>query len=299
MSKSSNSIEYKGQIIHVNPQTHLVNLVDMWKAAGADINKKPVQWFRQAKTANLLLTLCKQHLDVPIAIRPKPSPKSPNYRNQLRDWMSEIKHLAVQCGLLMIKSSQRSDSKKESGTYAIPNVAIAYAEDLSPEFHAWALTAIKDRIEEEANPELAYLRGKERAVKGWKRQGKPDDWIQDRLNSIENYKQHTTILKQHGVVRNGRTNGYAACANAINRPILGADAKVLKSELGIAKKSGRLRDNLSRVQLTALSFAEAMADSDIETNELYGNHECIQACSQAASQVAQATQGKTKILSDE
>jgi hypothetical protein len=222
----------------------------------------------------------------------KPKQGQKKYREKSREWTSQVKNLATRLGIITTKLGYTV-----GGTYAISDLAIAYAEYLSPEFHAWALTAIRERIEEEANPELAYSRGRERAVKGWKRQNKSDDWIQDRINGIDNYKQHTAVLKAHGVDFEGKRNGYADCADSINKEILGGRAKQVKACLGLNKKSDRLRDHLQRIHLTALSFAEAMADDDIETNELYGNSQCVDACSRAAYRVAIAAQGSTRILS--
>lgn len=282
-------LNYQGFTIHLNQEGKLVNLTDMWNAAGSNPSKKPVEWLRLSGTAELLLTFCKSQSD--SLLQNKPVPGQKGYVQKNRQWANQVKNLAIQLGLIATKLGY-----SVGGTYAIPNLAIAYAEYLSPEFHAWALTAIKERIEEDANPELAYQRGRERAVKGWKRQGKSDDWIQDRINGIENYKQHTAILKAHGVGIEGRRNGYANCADAINEQVLGGRSKNIKAYLGLGKKSDKLRDHLKRIHLTALSFAEAMADEDIETNDLLGNSQCIDACSKAAARVATAAQGSTLIL---
>lgn len=276
MPKSQENLNYKGFIIHLNQENSLVSLTDMWRAAGSELSKKPVQWLRQSGTADLLLTYCKSESDLLRKSKPKQGQKK--YREKSREWTSQVKNLATRLGIITTKLGYTV-----GGTYAISDLAIAYAEYLSPEFHAWALTAIRERIEEEANPELAYSRGRERAVKGWKRQNKSDDWIQDRINGIDNYKQHTAVLKAHGVGIEGRSNGYAKCADAINEEILGGRSKTIKASLGLNKRSDKLRDHLQRVQLTALSFAEAMADEDIETNNLHGNQQCTNACSTAAA----------------
>lgn len=246
---------YEGSIIHRSTANGWVCLTDMWKAQGSPANKEPAQWVRLPETKAL------------------------------------VKVLSQNVGLSHIYKSSRG---RGGGAYAIPDLAIAYAEYLSPDFHAWALNTVKERIEEESNPELAYNRGRERAVKGWKRQGKSDDWVQDRINGIENYKQHTAVLQAHGV-KAGKTNGFALCADAINEKVLGCRSKKAKEILGLTKKSSRMRDGLNRVQLTAISFAEAMADSEIETRSLKGNFPCRDACSRAAERAAVATQGATRL----
>lgn len=57
MNSSKHSLKYQDQLIRVNPQTDLVNLVDMWKAAGADPSKKPVHWFRGMPLVPMRLTV--------------------------------------------------------------------------------------------------------------------------------------------------------------------------------------------------------------------------------------------------
>jgi hypothetical protein len=256
-SQKGTDLVYKGSMIHRDPKSGLVCLTDMWKAQGCPEEKRPNDWVNLPQTRDL------------------------------------IRVLTQNTELSGIYKTRRG---KGGGSYAVPDLAIAYAEYLSAEFHAWALNAVKERIEEEASPELAYNRGRERAVKGWKRQGKSDDWIQDRVNGIENYKQHTAVLQAHGV-KPGKVNGFALCADAINEKVLGCRSKKAKVILGITKKSEGVRDRLSRLQLTALSFAEAMADGDIEVNSIHGNFPCRDVCSKAAERVAAAAKGSTLIQS--
>jgi len=250
------NLDYNGFIVHRIEQSGWVNLTDMWKASGAPKNKNPNDWLRLPQT--LALT----------------------------------RVMEINTGLSHIYEARRG---RGGGTYGFPDFAIAYAGYLSAEFHAWALNAVRERIEEEANPELAYNRGRERAVKGWKRKGKTNDWIQDRINGIENYKQHTSVLAAHGVTSEGKSNGYAACANAINIEVLGGTSKELKLEIGIREKAS-LRDNLNRVKLTGLGFAEAMADEDIESANLYSNNQCKLACTKAGLRVAVASKYSTRII---
>ncbi|WP_339381856.1 KilA-N domain-containing protein [Dendronalium phyllosphericum] len=281
MGKSkSQELHYEGYLVHRRASDGLVSLTDMWKAAGQPANKSPRDWKRLDKTQELLENLAFGTGISPVRVKTQRSKLS-----KARYITSEI------LGILETVKHGRHPA-----TYGTPELAIDYAQILSAKFHQWTLTVLKERIEEEVNPELAYKRGRDRAIQGWKRQGKSDDWIQDRINSIENYKQHTSILAAHGVGRKNGRNGFAECADAINLEILGGRSKRIRAILGLTKKSKRLRDSLTRKQLTALSFAEALADDEIEVNNLQGNQSCRQACSQAAYRVVLAAQGSTKIV---
>lgn len=74
---------------------------------------------------------------------------------------------------------------RTGGTYAHWQIALAYAKYLSPELHMFVNECFKDRMEEENNPELAINRGRERAVKHWKKSGMSEEWICERLKATK------------------------------------------------------------------------------------------------------------------
>lgn len=90
----------------------------------------------------------------------------------------------------------------------------------------------------------------------------------------------TATLKDHGVAG----IGFARCTNATYQPLLGGTAKELKMQRGLAV-SDNLRDQLSPLELAALLFAEAKADSVIQAENRQGNGACESACREASRQV--------------
>jgi hypothetical protein len=90
----------------------------------------------------------------------------------------------------------------------------------------------------------------------------------------------TATLKDHGVAG----IGFARCTNATYQPLLGGTAKELKMQRGLAV-SDSLRDQLSPLELAALLFAEAKADSVIQAENRQGNGSCESACREASRQV--------------
>lgn len=162
---------------------------------------------------------------------------------------------------------------KYGGTWAHWQIALAYAKYLSPEFHAWANQAIKDRIEEEHDPELGITRSRDRAVEKWRRQGKDDNHIQMRLKSIDVRNNHTGVLKEHGV----DGFGYGNCTNSIYLPILGGKANDLRKQRGLSRNAN-LRDNISAVELAGVMFAETLATDKIVRENRQGNNSCAAAC---------------------
>ena len=125
----------------------------------------------------------------------------------------------------------------------------------------------------------------------YERQGRQLEWIENREEGIEVRKGFTDTLKDHEV----EGAGYADCTNAINRPVLGGTAALVKVQRGLKPKAA-LRDSLSTVELAKVKLAELLAADRIEKDELQGNERCARACrlsGQAiASAVAIAGEGK-------
>lgn len=168
---------------------------------------------------------------------------------------------------------------RNASTVAHWKLALDYAGYLSPALKSQFYDWIKDRMEEEANPELAYKRGRERAVKGWVKQGKDDHWIKQRIEGIETRVSFTDTLKDHGV---SEPYEYASCTNAIYVPLLGGTAKEIKKERGIKK----VRDGLSRVELMAVGLAEALASETMDTENVNDAKSCHHICKKSGSKVS-------------
>ena len=170
------------------------------------------------------------------------------------------------------------------GSYGSKHIALSYAAYLSVEFHVWMLKVVEERMEEEKSPELAYSRGRERAVRGWEKEGKDKKWIDARLKGIEKRNEHTHTLKEHGVKE---PQEFAQCTDATYKPILGGSAKLVKARRGIPAKLN-LRDNLSEVENAAIYFSEILADEKIIKESRHGVDLCAEACELASKNVAQA-----------
>lgn len=149
------------------------------------------------------------------------------------------------------------------------------------EFRKWAAKVVKERVEENANPELAYTRGRERAIKAWKRQGKTDKEIQQQIKGIEARCEFTDTLKEHGVLEGWQ---YAQITNVIYETLFDAPAAKLKEQRGLKKKD-RLRDSFDMVESLAGSLAEALAAKEIDEKDSQGYHQCKNATSNAANRV--------------
>lgn len=126
------------------------------------------------------------------------------------------------------------------------------------------------------NPDL-YL---DKFRSAYKKKGKDNAWIDERMKGVGVRKELTKTLGSHGV----KGDGYRECTNASYTGLFGRNAPAIRKTLGITKKDS-IRDNLSRRQLLALSLAEDLAKDDIEQNALWGTEQCAQTCHDASKTI--------------
>lgn len=215
-----------------------VSLTDLWKAAGSPENKQPTQWVRWPQTQEFIKSLA-QKLNVCNT------------------------HNAI---------IQAKRGGKTPGTWAHWQLALTYAQMLSPELHMFVNQCFVERVQEENNPELAITRGRERAIRKWKKEGRSDEWIAARIRTINAAKQNNRVLKKHG----DDHMVYPMCANAMNRQILGMEAKEYKEVNGLPAKAAT-RDFLDDIQLAELELSSLVSAKRIEESSIYGNQACANA----------------------
>ena len=270
-------LNYKGFIIHRRQDDGLVLLTDMWRAGGSVISQEIDRWLNLEDTCRLLLQLVLEAKpdSKPIVYGVLEAKPTVSTKKTYRDWTRQIKQLAIDAGLMVIKRSSHG------GTYAIDKIAIAYAGFLSPEFHSWALTAIKERIEEEADPELGIRRSRQRAVKTWERQGKSAEYISARLDSIPREDYYESALSEHGVQN---PKDFAWCKFKLYEPIIG-DTRKFRVARGL-KKGQNCKDGMNIEELATTDFAKILSAKRINALNPNGATSCANISHAAAQQVA-------------
>ena len=278
MSYQKRNLDYKGFIIHRNPET-LVCLTDMWKAQGSVKSKEIDKWLLQERICDLLLQLvveAKPELKSVVEKARKDKPVANSGSKEYRAWASQLRKLAKQVSLIQTKGG------KDGGTYVAYKLAIAYAKDLSAEFHSWALTALEERIEEEADPELGIKRSRQRAIRHWERQGKSREYIGARLDSIPREDDYESALSQHGV---RHPKEFASCKFKVYLPIIG-DTNKFRIARNL-KKGQNCKDGMSLEELATTDFAKVLSAKRINTSNAEGAKACENISYAAAQQVAQ------------
>jgi len=130
-----------------------------------------------------------------------------------------------------------------------------------------------DRQSEELNPDKLIQRYEE----GWRKKGRTDEWITARLKTLAGRHQFTDTLKDHQV----KGAGFGMCTNSIYTPLFGGGAETIRKNRNLTKNDN-IRDNMSSLELTSVSFAEELAKDRITLKNINGNNRCSNASYSAA-----------------
>ena len=115
-------------------------------------------------------------------------------------------------------------------------------------FKQWLAQMGKERLEEIADPEIAM----QRAINTYRQKGYSEEWITQRLRSIETRKELTAEWNRVGV---NEGIEYAILTDDISKAWSGMSTKEYKQYKGL-KKEG-LRDNMTNMELILNMLAEA------------------------------------------
>jgi len=117
-------------------------------------------------------------------------------------------------------------------------------------FKLWMASVAKQRLDQMADPELSI----DQAVADYRRLGYSDNWINQRLKSIEVRKELTDEWRRGGIEEGKQ---YASLTDIITHEWSGRTTKQYKQMKGLKKEN--LRDNMTNVELALNTLAEASA----------------------------------------
>lgn len=115
-------------------------------------------------------------------------------------------------------------------------------------FKMWLAQVGKERMEETIDPELTI----NRALETYARLGYSQEWINQRMRTIQARKELTDEWKAHGVETNRE---YAILTDEVTRAWSGMSTRQYKNLKGLKKQN--LRDNMSTLELALNMLAEA------------------------------------------
>ena len=124
-------------------------------------------------------------------------------------------------------------------------------------FKLWMASVAKQRLDQIADPELSI----EQAINDWRRKGYSENWINNRVKSIEVRKALTDEWDRAGVQKGQQ---YASLTDIITREWSGKTTRQYKQFKGLKKES--LRDNMTNTELILNMLAES-ATTDLSREQ--------------------------------
>ena len=111
----------------------------------------------------------------------------------------------------------------------------------------WLAKLGKERIDEEFDPEITI----NRALKAYKRKGYSEEWINQRLKTIDARKEFTDELQNKGI---DKAQEFATLTNILTKVWSGYTVKEYKELKNLKKEN--LRDNMTNMELVLNMLAE-------------------------------------------
>lgn len=192
-------------------------------------------------------------VDVVGALTDSNKPRDYWYRLKKRCSEEERIELSTICRQLKMESSdgKRYDTEV-ADTQGIFRIIQSIPSKKAEPFKQWLAQTGAERIEQMVDPEKSV----EQALVDYKRLGYSDNWINQRLKSIEIRKDLTDQWEVHGV-KEGQE--YATLTDIIYQTWAGKTTKEYKKLKGLTKEN--LRDNMTNEELVLNMLAELSTTS--------------------------------------
>ncbi len=124
-------------------------------------------------------------------------------------------------------------------------------------FKVWLAQVGSQRLEQMHDPELSI----QQALQDYRRLGYSEDWINQRLKSIEIRKELTDEWQRVGITENSE---FAILTNILTKAWSGKTVKEYKELKGLKKQN--LRDNMTNIELILNMLAEASTKDISQAN---------------------------------
>ena len=163
----------------------------------------------------------------------------------------EGSELATNCSQLKLPSSDgKSYLTDVADTEQVFRLIQSVPSKKAEPFKLWLAALGQERMNQLQDPELSI----EQAIKDYRRLGYSEDWINQRIKTIEIRKGLTDEWQRGGMKEE---HDYAILTDIISRAWSGMTTREYKKYKGLRKES--LRDNMTNVELMLNGLAEAAA----------------------------------------
>lgn len=175
---------------------------------------------------------------------------------------------ATNCSQLKMKASDGKMRKTDCATTEqLLRIIQSIPSKKAEPFKRWLAQIGKERLDEIADPELAF----ERMIRTYRQKGYSEKWIERRLEAIDHRKALTAAWDEAGI-KSGQQ--YAALTDTLTHEWSGKHVKEYKEFKGLHKES--LRDNMTDIELALNQLAEISATLIAKTQKPTGYTETRQ-----------------------
>lgn len=180
------------------------------------------------------------------------SPRPRKYWNALKTKLAaEGSELSSKMGQLKLPASDgKSYLTDVADTEQVFRLIQSVPSKKAEPFKLWLASLGQERMNQLQDPELSI----EQAIKDYRRLGYSEDWINQRIKTIEIRKGLTDEWQRGGMKED---HDYAILTDIISRAWSGMTTREYKKYKGLRKEN--LRDNMTNVELMLNGLAEAAA----------------------------------------
>lgn len=174
------------------------------------------------------------------------------YWNKLKQRLKEEGNETVSnCHQLKMKASDGKMRKTDvANTEHLLRIIQSIPSKKAESFKIWLAQVGKERLDEIADPELAF----ERMIRTYRQKGYSEKWIERRLEAIDHRKALTATWNEAGI-KTGKE--YASLTDTLTHEWSGKHVKEYKAFKGLHKEN--LRDNMTDIELALNQLAEISA----------------------------------------
>lgn len=204
------------------------------------------------------------------------SSDSKQYIKKLR---SRDPFLSANCGTICTPVKMKAADGKmrkiqSTNTEGLLRIIQSIPSKKAEPFKQWLAYVGKQRLDEEADPQIAI----ERAIESYRNKGYSEEWISQRMRGIEIRKEMTNEWKRAGVTDSRQ---YASLTNILTASWSGKTVQDYKKLNGLKKES--LRDNMTNTELVLNALAEISTTEISKATNPNGINEAKQATIQGGN----------------
>lgn len=167
--------------------------------------------------------------------------------------------MATNCSQLKMQSADGKYYKTDvADTEQLLRLIQSVPSPKAEPFKQWLAKVGSERLDQIQDPELSI----QQALQDYRRLGYSDDWINQRLKSIEIHKELTDEWQRTGIKGN---KDFAILTNILTKTWSGKTVKEYKEHKGLKKQN--LRDNMTSTELILNMLAEASTKDISQAND--------------------------------